>query len=195
MKVLSKRDLYVDCDGVILNTITTITSLYNEDFQYYKKFKPIHWTDIETWDFQECNCATPEYINTYFNQPRFFERAVWMPWCKEKLSELKSHYNIKIVSMGYSPNLVGKEQFFKEHLPFCEFIGVNMKQYKDKSHIDMGENAVFIDDSANNLIKSNARMKLCFGDVYDWNKNWDGIRCFNWNEVAGILLKGEGENK
>ena len=25
------------------------------------------------------------------------------------------------------------------------------------------------------------------GDVYEWNKNWDGIRCANWHDVWELI--------
>ena len=180
-------------DNCIINSIATICSLYNEDFKYYKKFKFIHWTTVNTWDFRELNCTTPEYINTYFNQPRFFENIEYMPWAKETLLELKDDYDITIVSSGYNPNLRAKEIWIKENLPFCKFIGVNLKEYSDKSHIDMSD-VVFIDDSMSNLSTSNAQINICFGDKYpwneDWNEDWTGFRCYNWNDIKRFL-KGE----
>lgn len=186
------KNLYIDFDGTIVNTIKSIVELYNEDFQYYKKFIPIKWWEINTWDFTECNCTTPEYINTYFNQQRFFGKLTYMDLAKETLDELKDDYNIIIVSSGYSPNLKAKELWIKKNLPYCKFIGVNLKEYNDKSHINMSEASVFIDDSANNLITSNAEMKICFGDIYEWNKEWEGIRCFNWTDIKNYLLKEVG---
>lgn len=38
------------------------------------------------------------------------------------------------------------------------------------------------------LSATNAKKKICFGKVYEWNKGWDGLRCANWNEVAAELL-------
>ena len=153
-------------DGTIVNTIASIVSLYNEDFQYYKNFTPIKWWDINTWDFTECNCATPEYINTYFNQKRFFDRLTYMDWAKETLDELKDDYDIIIVSSGYSPNLKAKEIWISENLPYCKFIGVNMKKYKNKNHIDMSDGLLYIDDKSCNL-NTNAKHQICFGDIYD----------------------------
>ena len=46
---------------------------------------------------------------------------------------------------------------------------------------------IFVDDSAQNLFTSNAKVKICFGDEYEWNKNWNGIRCFNWCELYNLL--------
>ena len=128
--IISKK-IYVDFDGTIVNTVADIVSLYNEDFQYYKKFIPVKWWDVNTWDFTECNCATPEYINTYFNQQRFFDRLTYMDWAKEVLDELKETYDITIVSSGYSPNLKAKEIWISKNLPYCKFIGVNLKEYKE----------------------------------------------------------------
>lgn len=48
-------------------------------------------------------------------------------------------------------------------------------------------NGIFIDDSYNNLITSNAMINICFGDIYTWNKDWQGIRCKNWHDVNDFL--------
>ena len=181
-------------DGVIVQTIKAIVELYNEDFKYYKKFVPVNWWEVNTWDFKECNCASAEYINTYFNQQRFFDRLEYMDWAKEVLGELKDTYDITIVSSGYSPNLKIKEKWINEHLPYCKFIGVNLKEYKDKSHIDMSD-GVFIDDSMHNLITSNALINICFGDEYEWNKNWTGFKCKNWTDIKNFLLSKGGDNQ
>lgn len=182
-----KSNLFLDFDGTVVCTIKSIVDLYNQDFKYYKNFKPIEWSDIETWGFTECNCATSDYINTYFNQERFYDILEYQENAKEILDELKKHFNIKIVSMGYSPNLKGKEIWIKKNMPYAEFIGVNFKDYEDKAHIDMS-GGILIDDSANNLITSNSDVKICYGDFYEWNKNWTGKRCFNWYEVREYLM-------
>lgn len=115
-----------------------------------------------------------------------------MDWANEIVHELhyKKNYNIIIVSSGYSPNICAKQIWINNNLPFCEFIGVNMKEYKDKSHVDMSD-GLFIDDSAKNLETSNAKYKICFGDEYPWNKDWNGIRCVNWHDVKNEIKKIE----
>lgn len=186
------KKLFLDFDGVIVNTIKCITDLYNEDFRSYKKFVPINWWEVSTWNFDELNCTTREYVDTYFNQPRFFKTIEYMPWARQIIDKLKDYYEIIIVSSGYSPNLVEKELWVKYNLPFCKFIGVNFKEYEDKAHVDMSD-GIFIDDSVKNLVTSNASIKICFGDEYEWNKNWKGVRCANWCDVWTFFgqLKGE----
>lgn len=193
MEIENKKKIYVDFDGCIVNTIAAICSLYNEDFKYYKDFEPVKWWEINTWNFEECNCATTEYINTYFNQQRFFDKLTYMDWAKEALDELKDDYEITIVSSGYSPNLKAKEIWINENLSYCKFIGVNLKEHEDKSHIFMGD-GIFVDDSSKNLITSNALVNICFGDKYSWNEDWTGFRCNNWNDIKKFLKGDEDIN-
>lgn len=182
------KTLYIDFDGTLVNTIESIVDLYNEDFKYYKNFNYIKWWDIDTWGFEECNCAPPGYIDLYFNQPRFFEKLKFMQWAQWAVKKLSQYYTIKIVSHGYSPNLKQKESYIKEWFPFAEFIGVNLKEYSDKAHIDMND-GLFIDDSSKNLITSNAKENICFGEIYSWNKEWTGKRMNNWYEIQQYLLE------
>lgn len=186
---MNKPKLFLDFDGTLVNTIEAICSIYNEDFVAYKKYKKVNWEDINTWNFEELNASTPEYINSYFNQPRFFNRLKYMPNAEYIIGELSKDYDITIVSSGYSPNLCLKGHWVKEHLPYCKFIGVNFKEYSDKAHVDM-DNGVFIDDSINNLITSNAKIKLCFGKKYPWNESWTGTRLNTWDDILNYL-KGE----
>ena len=178
--------LYIDFDCCLVDTIQCIISLYNEDFQYYKKFQPVNWWEVNTWDFAECSCASKEYINTYFNQKRFFDRLEFMPNAEESVNILREYYDVKIVTHGYSPNLIGKKIWIDEHLGL-EMIGVNLKKYKDKSHIDM-KNGFFLDDNSKNVLTSNAKDKAVFGEKYQWNEDWNGLRLCNWTDVLRYLL-------
>ena len=116
-----------------------------------------------------------------------------MDWAKETLDELKDDYEITIVSSGYSPNLKAKEIWINKNIPYCKFIGVNLKEHEDKSHIFMSD-GIFIDDSSKNLITSNALVNICFGDKYLWNEDWIGFRCNNWNDIKKFLKGDEGIN-
>lgn len=181
------KKLYIDFDCTIVNTIKAIVKLYNEDFKYYKKYKYVDWTDINTWNFLECGCASSEHINTYFNQQRFYDVLEYMDNAKEVLGRLGDKYKIIIVSMGYSPNLKGKEIWINENIPYAKFIGVNFKEYDDKSHIDMSD-GIYVDDNEKNL-NTNAIENICFGDVYEWNQNWEGRRIYNWIELENYLSR------
>lgn len=90
--------------------------------------------------------------------------------------------------MGDTANLKLKDKWINDNLPWCEFIGVNFKDYSDKSHIDMSE-SIFIDDSSNNLFSSNAARKLCFGEIKSWNQDWNGERVGSWKICRKKLLE------
>ena len=105
---------------------------------------------------------------------------------EEVLKRLSKRYEIIIVSLGFSPNLRAKEYWIKQYMPYAKFIGVNMKKYKNKNHIDMSDGLLYIDDKSSNL-NTNAKYQICFGDIYDWNRDWEGKRCFNWYEVEKYI--------
>lgn len=182
--------IIIDLDGTTLQTIRTIVNLYNEDFKYYSKFQPIDWHDVKTWDFEELELASKEYINHYFNQPRFFQNVIFMDNVVEVIERLSQRYEIVFCSMCYSPNGRAKEEFIKENFPYAKFINVNMKEYPDKSHLDMSD-AIFIDDSAENLLTSNAAIKVCFGEILPWNENYDGDRCYSWLDFEEFIYEFE----
>lgn len=186
---MTKPRIYCDFDNTIVNSIKTICDLYDEDYRYYPNYKYIHWTDIHTWDFEECTCAKSKHIKRYFTQPRFFEKLEFMDNAKEVLDRLKDKYKIVIVSIKIQPNLFGKEIWIKDNLSFAKFIGINMEKYKDKSCIDMSD-GILIDDEQRYLDNSNANMKICFGDLYEWNEEWKDKRCFNWTELENYLMEG-----
>ena len=181
------RRIIIDIDNTLINTIATITNLYNEDFKWYSKFQPIDWHNVKTWNFEELELASRDYINHYFNQPRFFREAVLMDDVLEVIGRLyQKGYEIVFCSMCYSPNGRGKEIFLRGLFPYAKFINVNMKEYPDKRHIDMS-GAIFVDDDGKNLDTSNAAIKVCFGEILPWNENYDGDRCYSWLDFEEFI--------
>lgn len=189
-KSLYKNDirkmLFIDLDGVVFDTVSTINYLYDLDYCLYKNYKKIDSSNINTYEFSELNCATAEEINLYFCQPRFFENLILMENALDTIHSLQDQYAITFVSIGKQPNLLQKQVWINKNCPGCAFIGVDSDVYDDKSHIDMSE-GIFIDDSYKNLKTSNAIENICFGDVYSWNENWQGRRCHNWYDVERFL--------
>lgn len=180
--------LYIDFDGTIVDTISRICELYNEDYSYYDGFIPVTSDEIHTWNFDELKLANRKAINMYFNQPRFFNDGLkYMPNACDIINKL--HENgcyITIVTTGSIPNLRIKKAWLRNHIQFDEYIGVDINQHKNKDHIDMSD-GIFIDDMSNNLKGSNAQRKICFGNEYDWNTDWDGEHCYTWEELYNAV--------
>lgn len=181
--------IVIDLDGVVYDTIRTIVNLYNYDHLYYKDFEPVLASNVKTWDFDELNLEPREYIDKYFNMPRFFAEVKLMIGAKWIIDKL--HYmGFKIVfcSSGSFPNLQLKREWINKHFEYADFIPVDLERFKDKASVNM-RNCWFIDDVSKNLETSNAKHKICFGEVYPWNEDWKGIRCKNWIEIYQYIRK------
>ena len=186
-----KKTCYIDLDCTLYNTVKQIVKMYDEDFCYYSDYKQIPWTEVKTWNFTELEAARPEQIDVYFNQKRFFDNVEMYENAKATIDWLSNNYNIVFVSHGYTPNLRLKEEYIKKHFPYAEFIGVNLKEHKDKSCVNMS-NGIFIDDKTENLDTSNADIKICFGETYEWNNDYqvdyiNKFNAYNWDEVTKIF--------
>lgn len=185
--------LYVDLDGVVYDTVATICALYNADFQYYDSFQQIDPNQVMSWDFDELRLTNREYINHYFGQPRFFNQLIYVSLSLYYLHKLISdNYKIIFVSKGGLPNIRLKEQWINNYFPTCKLIGVPL--HHSKGEIDMSD-GILIDDEYRNLNVCNAIHKICFGDTYEWNKDWNGIRCKNWLDTYKKIKEVCSENQ
>lgn len=191
---MNKYNLFLDFDNTIVDTISAIVELYNEDYSQREGFKRINPKNVKSWEFKECSLATYEEINKYFGTQRFFDKLNFYEKAVPTLRILSHIYNITIVSHGYPQNLLLKEKWVKDNIfsrvykPFnCKFIGVNWEEYPDKSHVDM-TGGIFVDDSITNLKTSNAKYKILYGECFEWNEsNIDFIRCKNWTELLSQI--------
>lgn len=187
------KGIAIDLDGTVFNTIKRICEMYNEDFCLYPGFIPADWREIKTWEFTELSLDTPRNIDKYFCKPRFFNDELEIyssaKWIIEKLSR---KYPIVFVSSGYTPNLILKKTWLRKHFPYAEFIGVDLEHHEDKSSVDL-EGYLFVDDVAKNLQTSNATWKICYGEIYPWNEEWDGVRCEHWVEIYQEVRRIEGK--
>jgi 5'(3')-deoxyribonucleotidase len=189
-----KRKLFLDFDQTTGDSITTVCNLYNIDYCNkigFIKAKPHLVTE---WNFSgQCNLINKKKIDKYFSSKRFFEDVQFIENAKSIIDELSKTFDIYIVSMGGFKNLYLKRKWCNKNLPYAKFIGCNFLLHKDKRHIRMSKDDVFIDDSLNNLINSSCGTRLLYGDVYDWNcKNEElGLfrRCWNWTEIYNHLME------
>ena len=67
-----KPKLFLDLDCTTINSTKKIVELYNKDFWKYKNYKPVHWTEIDTYEFKELNLINKKIALDYFDDHRFF---------------------------------------------------------------------------------------------------------------------------
>ena len=182
--------LYLDFDNTIVNTTKRICEMYNEDFKNHPKFIPAKWYLVNKYDFSDqCPLMNKEALMKYFDEDRFFSRLEYMENALEIIHKLSEFFIINIISLGNANNLSLKETWIYNNLPFIhKFVGCNFKDVSDKRHIDMSTD-ILIDDCSGNLSTSNAKLKILYGDLFEWNKDWNGFRKWNWYEVYDFLME------
>jgi len=185
---MNKQKLIIDFDGTIVNSTKKIVELYDRDFYKYDNYKKLHWTDINTYGFEELTLANKNIVLDYFDDHRFFIDLEYMENAKEVLDELKDEYEINICSIGRKMNLYYKKQWIEKNIPYANFIGIDLSK-GDKSSIDMSDCLVMLDDNIDMLHSVNIKHKVIYGDELAWNVNniYNYPRCFNWYEFKNYL--------
>jgi 5'(3')-deoxyribonucleotidase len=159
-RVININKLYIDFDGTLINSIKKVVSLYDKDYSFNSKYKKVHWTEIESWGFNELSLANIDKINGYFCDIRFFDKNLeYMDNAFDVINRLQNYYEINIVSMGLPMNIVLKKEWLINNMPYVKFIGCNLNYYSNKSHVDMSD-GILIDDVLENLDSCNANEKL-----------------------------------
>lgn len=193
--------------GVITNFIDAIVSLYNEDFQAYPNYHYIKPKDIHTWNFEECKCANADIFNMYFNTPRFYRNLKFMDQADVFLWLLSYQFDFVIVSFGNPANLKLKKMWIDKKLKLfindskmlnqanTKFIGLDFAEYNNKSCVDMSD-GIFIDDTYEHLVTSNAKHKMVFGKQYPWNADNESecateayTRCEDWMDLYQEIIR------
>lgn len=184
--------LFLDFDCTIADSVKTYCNVYNMSYSQRDGFKKADYNKVNRYDLKD-QCHLIDHQEAIFSSEEFFKHLEFMPDAEAVIKKLGDKYELVICSIGTLDNISHKAQWIKHNLSFIKNVilisssveagGIKM----DKSITNMN-NSIFIDDHVENLISSNAKLKICFGKEYDWNKNWSGERCFNWKEVERLLL-------
>ena len=189
---MNKPNLFCDFDGVIIDQIKGYCDAYNYSYCNKENFEEADYTLVNKYDLSDqCPLAdTQDKVKDLFACYEFWSWAEFMPNAYEVLERLNEKFNLTICSIGTNLNIYRKSKWIDVNLPFiknCIYIN-NGNNFMDKSIIDMN-GGILIDDVGSNLISSNAHYKICFGQIYDWNRQIpEGcVRASDWNAVEEIL--------
>lgn len=187
LNILKKKNLYIDIDGTIWDSVKAVCDMYNEDYMFHDDFKMAIPHLVNKWNMSD-ECPLCDNIERYFDDDRFFKYVEFMDNASIVLPLLHSKYRITLVTIGTSINLIHKFEMLRDYSWCDKFIGI--APGKDKSEIDMS-GGIMIDDNSKYLRSCNAPTKILFGDKYEWNEDWDekteGVRCYNWYDVLEYL--------
>jgi 5'(3')-deoxyribonucleotidase len=170
----------VDMDEVMADALSEYLARYNADFGGSLTKQDLHGKRIS-------DLVPPEHwprLDTYFDDPKFFENLAVMEDSQEVLQELSSHYDVYIVTaaMEVPASLAPKFAWLQRHFPFiapdhyvfCGNKGIIAADY-------------LIDDSLYQLERFQGK-----GILYTSPRNIHVTgypRVNNWREVRELFLK------
>jgi 5'(3')-deoxyribonucleotidase len=181
------KRIFLDYDGVIVNSRKAYCDTYAQLYANCEDYVHPNWKCVTEWELTKMCPLSKEDL---FGHDLFFYDLEFMNGAKSKIENLSTRFDIIICTIGSYDNVAKKSQWIKHRLPAIKktiFIN-NGANHLDKSIINM-QNSIMIDDVSNNLYSSNAEVKICFGDEFAWNRDWEGTRCYNWSELYRELMK------
>lgn len=182
------KNIFLDFDGTIVNSIKAYCDIYNYFYKDKLNFTPADWTKVNKWNFEdECLLAADKVEDIFASSLFFNELELINDNTLDVLDRLKERFNIVICSIGTPSNIAHKVEWIESVLGIKDMIMISKaKAEMGKSSVDMID-GILIDDHIDNLVTSNADIKICFGEEKEWNKEWKGLRAKNWTELEDIL--------
>lgn len=192
---MSKQKLFIDVDGVIIDSPEICIRAYNDKFSTHPEFKKIdvnYKLEDLTWDMKNILPLITNLNQEIFSDYVFFKHAEPIEeYTYEVLQKLNEKYHVIWCSIGTPKNISYKTIWLNLKFPFISD-GVMLVQNKHACHMNKSivnmEDAIFIDDVTTNLDSSNAKYKYVFGDIFPWNKDSKYKRLWNWTEIEKELL-------
>lgn len=169
-----KQVIYWDADDVILDSGKVIVELINQKRQELG-LPSKDLSDLKDWGFKSIlRTISKKEVELLFESKEFWNRVQVKP---EFIDLLKSgvldSYSHQIVTKGSLKNQAYKFVKFCTDLKEWNWIHHTLLIDQDKSIINM-EGGIQIDDNYDNLIKTNARVKILLrnGLTTDYNTNY-----------------------
>lgn len=173
--------LFLDIDGVIFASCDAIVEILNE--RYKTNFQG---SDICSWNFQCCYPnMTSEEIEDTFNDSKFFDMVKPIDGALEFMDRYRD--KIILVTKANVKNYAHKRKWFDDRgFGSIPIIALPLSVSKSLVNMDsITEYSIFIDDSTQNLIDSNADFRVQFREFNDqkereWQKGWNGLVMYQW---------------
>ena len=170
--------IFLDLDGVVIQSVRAMCELFNMIYDVH--LEPIQ---ITSWNFNEYKSdMTADEVESLFENPKFFDLFK----VYDGVLEFINRHRDKIVFLSKGTTLNGsrKREYF-DALGLADIPLIVLPLNVSKGYINMGYNgrSLFIDDCTQNLIDSNADVKILFMEYENnatWQLNWNGLKMNNW---------------
>ena len=170
--------IFLDLDGVVIQSVKAMCELFNMIYDIH--LEPIQ---ITSWNFNEYKSdMTADEVESLFENPKFFDLVKVYDGVLEFINRHRD--KIIFLSKGTTLNGTRKREYFDE-LGLADIPLIMLPLNVSKGYINMGYNgrSLFIDDCTQNLIDSNADIKILFKEYENnatWQLNWNGLKMNNW---------------
>ena len=170
--------IFLDADGVIIQSVRAMCELFNMIYDVH--LEPIQ---ITSWNFNEYKSdMTADEVESLFENPKFFDLVKVYDGVLKFINRHKD--KIIFLSKGTTLNGSRKREYFDE-LGLADIPLIMLPLNISKGWINMGYKgrSLFIDDCSQNLIDSNAEIKILmkeYDNDADWQRNWDGFIMKGW---------------
>ena len=170
--------IFLDVDGVVINSVKAMCQLLND--KYNTNCIPF---DITSWNFNQIKAdLTSQEIENLFNDKKFFDIVLFYDGVFDFIDRYKD--KIIFLTKGGHENISNKNILFGNvGLSSIPIIGLPLIISKGWINMKRRGKSLFIDDCSQNLIDSNADIKILFKEFEndaEWNRNWDGLKMKNW---------------
>lgn len=170
--------IVIDLDSTIINTPKMLLNIYNYETNSKLEFNPNHKWDFEGLFPKEYNSRAYQL----FTSDILYDFAEEFPNAINTINEIAKTHEVIIATKHHPSRIPNTQNWFDSRFK-------NVKiEYMDTFDKSIMSGDIFIDDRIDCLesVKDNFNFRICFG-VYDWNKEWNGIRLMNWDDISKFI--------
>ena len=170
--------IVIDLDSTIIDTGLTIINTWNKLNPYRQLIyiKPV-------WDFsnilKDTNIELKELF-TMFDKQEFYDNVIVFDNAINIINKLAESNEVIICSKHNESRKPLTTKWINENFKNVKIMYVD--NFRDKLLIPCD---IRVDDKIE-CLQDNKSFNVCYGD-YDWNKDYNGMRCLNWEQVEHCI--------
>ena len=167
----SKQIIYWDVDDVILNTSEVAINIINR--RYLNEGQHKTFEDRKDWELKSIwRGINKQIAKEIFESDDFWDEVKVREEFKEVFDSIGDKYEHKLVTKGTECNHDRKQQFLinDTYMKDKQWDYICVGDDEDKNIVDMS-NGIFVDDKLENLVVTNARIKILLKNGIDTDYN------------------------
>ena len=170
--------IVIDLDSTIIDTGLTIINTWNKLNPYRQLIyiKPV-------WDFSNVLKDTDielKELFIMFDKQEFYDNVIVFDNAINIINKLAESNEVIICSKHNESRKPLTTKWINENFKNVKIMYVD--NFRDKLLIPCD---IRVDDKIE-CLQDNKSFNVCYGD-YDWNKDYNGMRCLNWEQVEHCI--------